>query len=75
MRKMLVTHKDVLLELEKMRSTSKAHAGKIAVIFKYMKQMEERQQETELLDEIRRSKAKNPIGFKAAREGGGKAKK
>lgn len=75
MRKMLVTHKDVLLELEKMRSTSKAHAGKIAVIFKYLKQMEERQQETELLDEIRRTKAKNPIGFKAVREGGGKVKK
>jgi len=75
MRKMLVTHKDVLLELEKLRNTSKARAGKIAVIFKYLKQMEERQQETELLDEIRRGKAKNPIGFKAVREGGGKVKK
>ncbi len=68
MREHLLTHKDVLLQLEKLRHTSKEHAGKIAVIFKYLKQMEQRQEETELLDEIRRSKAKNPIGFKAAKE-------
>ncbi len=35
MRELLLTHKDLLLELEKLRSTSKTHAGKIAVIFKY----------------------------------------
>jgi len=34
-RKTFVTHKDLLLELEKLRNTSKTHAGKIAVIFKY----------------------------------------
>lgn len=68
MREHLLTHKDVLLQLEKLRSTSKEHAGKIAVIFKYLKQMEQRQEETELLEEIRRGKAKNPIGFKAAKE-------
>lgn len=76
MREHLLTHKDVLLQLEKLRGTSKEHAGKIAVIFKYLKQMEQRQQETELLDEIRRSKSKNPIGFKPANERrGGKTKK
>lgn len=74
MRKILMTHKDLLLQLEKLRHTSKEHAGKIAVIFKYLKQMEQRQQETELLDEIRRGKAKNPIGFKAAKERRGKKK-
>ena len=75
MRKMLVTHKDLLLQLEKLRNTSKEHAGKFTVIFKYLKQMEQRQQETELLDEIRRGKGKNPIGFKAARERRSTAKK
>ncbi len=74
MREHLLTHKDVLLQLEKLRGTSKEHAGKIAVIFKYLKQMEQRQQETELLDEIRRGKAKNPIGFKAVTERRGKKK-
>lgn len=68
MRELLLTHKDLLLQLEKLRHTSKEHSGKIAVIFKYLKQMEQRQQETELLEEIRRRKAKNPIGFKAAKE-------
>ena len=74
MRELLLTHKDLLLQLEKLRHTSKEHGGKIAVIFKYLKQMEQRQQETELLDEIRRGKAKNPIGFKAAKERRGKKK-
>lgn len=68
MREHLLTHNDVLLQLEKLRNTSKEHAGKIAVIFKYLKQMEQRQEETELLEEIQRGKAKNPIGFKAAKE-------
>ncbi|MEO8589455.1 MAG: ORF6N domain-containing protein, partial [Flavobacteriales bacterium] len=63
MRELLLTHKDLLLELEKLRNTSKTHAGKIAVIFKYLKQMEQRQQETELLEEIRR-KPRPVVGFK-----------
>lgn len=42
---------DVLLHLKKLRGTSKEHASKIGVIFKYLKQMEQRQEETELLDE------------------------
>jgi hypothetical protein len=75
MREHLLTHKDILLQLEKLRGTSKEHAGKIAVIFKHLKQMEQRQQETELLDEIRRRKAKNPIGFKTPRGRNGRTKK
>ena len=74
MHELLLSHKEHLLELEKRRSTSKEHGGKIAVIFRYLKQTEQRQQETELLDEIRRGKAKNPIGFKAAKERRGKKK-
>lgn len=71
MRELLLTHKDLLLQLEKLRNTSKEHSGKIAVIFKYLKQMEERQQETELLEEIRR-KPKPVIGFEAAGERAGR---
>lgn len=37
--------------------------------------MEQRQQETELLEEIRRGKAKNQIGFKAGSERGKAVKK
>jgi len=36
--------------------------------------VKQRQQQTELLDEIRRSKAKNRVGFKAANERRGKKK-
>ena len=75
MHELLLTHKDHLLQLEKRRSTSKEHGGKIAVIFKYLKQMEQRQQESELLDEIQCGEGKNPIGFNAARERGGMVKK
>ncbi|MBP7407785.1 MAG: ORF6N domain-containing protein [Flavobacteriales bacterium] len=71
MRELLLTHKDLLLELEKLRNTSKAHGGKIAVIFKYLKQMEQRQQETELLEEIRR-KPRPVVGFKTGRKKGRK---
>jgi hypothetical protein len=65
MRELLLTHKELLVQLEKLRNTSKEHSGKISVIFKYLKQMEERQQETELLEEIRR-KPKPEVGFRAA---------
>ncbi|MBK9761251.1 MAG: hypothetical protein IPO90_15090 [Flavobacteriales bacterium] len=40
MREMLLTHKDLLLDLERLRNTSKEHGGKIQVIFRYVKQME-----------------------------------
>ena len=71
MREMLVTHNDLLLELEKLRNTSKEHTGRISVIFKYLKQMEQRQQETELLEEIRR-KPRPVVGFKTGRKKGRK---
>lgn len=45
MREMLLTHKDLILELEKLRNSSKEHAGKIQVIFRYLKQMEKRETE------------------------------
>ncbi len=71
MRELMLTHKDLLLELEKLRNSSKEHSGKIAVIFRYLKQMEQRQRETELLDEIRR-KPRPVVGYKTANEKGRK---
>ena len=68
MHELLLSHKEHLLELEKRCSTSKEHGGKIAVIFRYLKQTEQRQQETALLAEIGCGRGKNPIGFKAVRE-------
>ena len=56
MREMLLTHKDLLLELEKLRSTSKEHGGKIQVIFRYLKQMEKRETERVLLAEVAKTK-------------------
>ena len=67
MREMLLTHKDLLLELEKLNNTSKTHGREIEVIFRYLKQLEQRQQQSELLDEIRRGKPRPVVGFKAGK--------
>ena len=58
MREMLLTHKDLILELEKLRNSSKEHAGKIQVIFRYLKQMEKRETERVLLAQIAKEKMK-----------------
>ena len=68
MREMLLTHKDLLLELEKLRTTSKENSGRIQVIFRYLKQMEKREQERVLLSEITRSKPRQPVGFKVGKK-------
>ena len=64
MREMLLTHKDLLLELERLRNTSKEHGGKIQVIFRYLKQMEKREQDRVLLAEVAKTKPRRPLGFK-----------
>ena len=58
MREILLTHKDLILELEKLRNSSKEHAGKIHVIFRYLKQMEKRETERVLLAQIAKEKVK-----------------
>lgn len=58
MREMLLTHKDLILELEKLRNSSKEHAGKIQVIFRYLKQMEKRETERVLLAQVAKEKVK-----------------
>ncbi len=64
MREMLLTHKDLLLELEKLRNTSKEHGGKIQVIFRYLKQMEKREQNRILLAEVAKAQPRQALGFK-----------
>ena len=67
MREMLLTHKDMLLELEKLRNTSKEHGGKIQVIFRYLKQMEKRETERVLLAEVAKTKPRRALGFKVGK--------
>ncbi len=59
-RKMPMIHKDLLLQLERSHNNSKRHAGTIAAVFNQLSQMKARQEETDLLEEIRRGKAKCP---------------
>ena len=60
-------HKDLLLELEKLRNTSKEHGGKIQVIFRYLKQMEKRETERVLLAEVAKTKPRRALGFKVGK--------
>ena len=64
MRKVMVTHKDILLELERLRAASKEHGGKIQMIFRYLKQMEKREQDRVLLAEVAKTKPRQALGFK-----------
>lgn len=72
MREMLLTHKDLLLELEKLRNTSKEHSAIPAhepgqVIFRYLKQMEKRETERSLLAEVAQTKPRRALGFKVGK--------
>ena len=58
MREMLLTHKDILIRLEKIEHTLVGHDDKILLIFEYLKQLEKTKQEE--LDQ----KNRNPIGYK-----------
>jgi len=61
-REMLLTHKDILLKLEKIEQTLLGHDKKILMIFGYLKQLEQaKQQDVEF-------KERKLIGFKRADE-------
>jgi len=61
-REMLLTHKDILLKLEKIEQTLSGHDDKILLIFEYLKQLEQaKQQELEF-------KERKRIGFKRGNE-------
>ena len=64
MREMLLTHKDLLLELERIRTKTGEHDRKFQVIFRYLKQMEKRETERVLLAEVAKIKPRPPVGFK-----------
>lgn len=62
LRKLLLVHKDVMVEIDKIKETIEKQDQNIQVIFKYLKQLEQgRQQE---LDQINRKR----IGFKRNNE-------
>jgi len=67
MREMLLTHKDLLHELERIRTKTGEHDRKFQVIFRYLKQMEKRETERVLLAEVTKSKPRTPVGFKVAK--------
>ena len=58
MREILLTHKDILIRLEKIEHILVGHDDKIMLIFEYLKQLEKTKQEE--LDQ----KNRNPIGYK-----------
>ena len=58
MREILLTHKDILIRLEKIEHTLVGHDDKIMLIFEYLKQLEKTKQEE--MDQ----KNRNPIGYK-----------
>jgi phage regulator Rha-like protein len=62
MREMLLVHKDVLLELEKLKQQLSDHDNKILVVFEYLKQFEQLKQEE--FDQEKRTR----IGYKPSRE-------
>ena len=57
-RELLLTHKDILLKLEKIEHAIADHDDKIMLIFQYLKQLEQAKQQQEELTRRKR------IGFK-----------
>lgn len=62
MRELLSTHKDLLLQLEKLRGTVSHNSRDIKVIFKLLKRMQEEERNRALLAQI--PKKRPDIGFK-----------
>lgn len=62
MRELLSTHKELLLQLEKLRSTVSHHGRDIKVIFKLLKRMQEEERNRALLAQV--PKKRPAIGFK-----------
>lgn len=57
-RELLLTHKDILLKLEKIEQQLSGHDEKISLIFEYLKQLEQANQQEPVVKERKR------IGFK-----------
>ncbi|MFT3885039.1 MAG: ORF6N domain-containing protein [Flavobacteriales bacterium] len=65
MRELLSTHKELLLQLEKLRGTVSHNSHDIKVIFNILKRMQEEEQGRALLAQV--AKKRPPIGFKKGR--------
>lgn len=64
-REMLSTHKELLLQFEKLRGTVTHHSRDIKVIFKLLKRMQEEERDRALLAQI--PKKRPAIGFKSGK--------
>jgi hypothetical protein len=69
MREILSTHKEILLQFEKLRGTVSHNTRDIKVIFKLLNRMQEDERNRLLLAQIPKEKKKQaPIGFRLARK-------
>ena len=62
MREVLTEHKELLLQVEKLRGTVSHHSRDIKVIFNHLKRMQEEERNRLLLAQI--PKKRPPVGFK-----------
>ena len=62
MREVLTEHKELLLQVEKLRGTVSHHSRDIKVIFNHLKRMQEEERNRALLAQI--PKKRPPVGFK-----------
>lgn len=65
MRELLANHKDILLALERLKSTVDHNSRDIKVIFKLLKRMQEEERNRALLTAV--DKQREPIGFKTGK--------
>ncbi len=68
MRTMFATHKDVLVQLEKLSGTVGHHDRHIRAIFKHLKKMEQHEEERRLRAQVAKTKPRQVAGFKAGKE-------
>ena len=66
MREILSTHKELLLQLEKLRGTVSHNSRDIKVIFGLLKRMQEEERNRALLSQVTK-KEQAPIGFRQGR--------
>lgn len=67
-REMWLTHKEFMLELEKIRGTLGHHGRDIRVIFNHLKKMEKEENDRRLLAQIAASKPRPSVGFKSGKD-------
>ncbi|HRN36309.1 MAG TPA: hypothetical protein PLL18_05290, partial [Flavobacteriales bacterium] len=66
MREVLSTHKELLLQLEKLRGTVSHNSRDIKVIFNHLKRMQQEEENRRFLAQV--AKKRPPIGFKKGKD-------